>query len=189
MSIQILIATGASFLFLIIEAILNLHRRSGKDPGTKRSDRGSLSLIWITLTVCLTIGFSFAEHGKWTTLNYVSSFTGLLFYCIGMFIRLRSVKQLDKAFTVDVAFREGQKLKTDGMYRLVRHPSYLGGLMIITGIALGMSTLISFLIVTIPVFLAFNYRMIVEERLLLESFGDNYREYAKKTKRIIPYIY
>jgi len=33
------------------------------------------------------------------------------------------------------------------------------------------------------------YRIGVEERMLIERFGDEYREYMKKTKKIIPFIY
>lgn len=189
MQIQLKISMGASFLFLLIELILNLHRRSVSGSGTRQADKGSLSLIWITITVCLTLGFNLGEHGKWSVADNFIGIAGILLYCSGLVVRLMAVRQLSEAFTVDVAYKEGQKLRTEGVYRLVRHPSYLGGLMTIMGISMGMGTLLSIIVVTVPVFLAFNYRMIVEEKLLLDSFGDSYREYQSKTRRIIPYIY
>jgi len=38
----------------------------------------------------------------------------------------------------------------------------------------------------IPCFL---YRIRIEERVLLEEFGNEYREHMKKTKKMIPYVY
>jgi len=100
-----------------------------------------------------------------------------------------SIFQLKKAFTVDVAIGTEQKLKTDGMYKIIRHPSYLGLLLIMIGFSISMNSLISVLLVTIPMFLAINFRIIVEEKLLTEGFGDVYNNYKTKTKRLIPWVY
>lgn len=100
-----------------------------------------------------------------------------------------AITQLKKAFTADVAITREHKLKTDGLYRLARHPSYLGLLLIMTGLAAGMNTLQSFFIATIPVSAALLYRISVEEKILKDEFGSGYMDYAKKTRKIIPLIY
>jgi protein-S-isoprenylcysteine O-methyltransferase Ste14 len=97
--------------------------------------------------------------------------------------------QLKKAFTVDVAINQNHELKTDGLYKTVRHPSYFGLLLILSGLSIGMNSLLSFLVITLPVFLAISYRIYVEEVVLLEEFGAKYEEYRKATKKLIPYIY
>ncbi len=43
------------------------------------------------------------------------------------------------------------------------------------------------LVLLLPV-LGYSYRMTVEERALLEALGADYREYMKRTKRIIPFV-
>ncbi|MFQ5712267.1 MAG: methyltransferase family protein [Candidatus Geothermarchaeales archaeon] len=70
----------------------------------------------------------------------------------------------------------------------MRHPAYLGSLLLSPGIPLIFSSFYGFLLILwiIPCFL---YRIRIEESMLLEKFGDEYREYMKETKKIIPFIY
>jgi protein-S-isoprenylcysteine O-methyltransferase Ste14 len=178
-----------SFLFLLSEIILMLVKRSRRNIEKKNMDRGSLIIMWVTITISLTIGFRFANYGTWNSSNYYVASIGLLFYSLGLIIRWTTIFQLKKAFTVDVAINENHELKTDGLYRIVRHPSYLGLIMIIMGLSVGMNTLFSFLVITIPVFLAIAYRIHVEEAVLMVAFGEKYKVYMKVTRKIIPYIY
>ncbi len=69
----------------------------------------------------------------------------------GLAIRWIAILQLKKAFTVNVAVSVDHVLKTDGLYCIVRHPGYLGLFLIMTGEALTMNTLISFIIVLVPI--------------------------------------
>jgi len=108
---------------------------------------------------------------------------------IGFVVRWVAIIQLGKMFTVDVAIANKHILKTTGFYQLVRHPSYLGLLLIIAGLALCMGSVLSLLVVVIPVFLAINYRIIVEEQALTNEFGAQYQEYSKKVSKIIPWVY
>jgi protein-S-isoprenylcysteine O-methyltransferase Ste14 len=62
-------------------------------------------------------------------------------------------------------------------------------MLIVTGIALCMESLFSIAIVVIPVFIAMNYRIVVEEKTLTSEFGSQYVEYCKKVSRILPWIY
>jgi protein-S-isoprenylcysteine O-methyltransferase Ste14 len=48
---------------------------------------------------------------------------------------------------------------------------------------------VSLLAITVPIFVAFLYRIKVKERALIEALGDRYRVYAKRTKRLIPFVY
>jgi protein-S-isoprenylcysteine O-methyltransferase Ste14 len=97
--------------------------------------------------------------------------------------------QLKKRFTVDVAINREHDLKTDGMYKIIRHPAYLGLFLIFTGLAISLNSIISLLVIIIPVFLVIQYRIYVEEAVLIEEFGDVYRQYSARTKRIIPWIF
>jgi protein-S-isoprenylcysteine O-methyltransferase Ste14 len=107
----------------------------------------------------------------------------------GIIIRWIAIIQLGKSFTVDVAITNVARLKTDGLYKRVRHPSYLGLLLIIIGFSATMNSLYSFLVLAVPVFLAITYRISVEEKVLINEFSNNYIEYKRKTKKIIPGIY
>lgn len=166
-----------------------LVKRSGASSSKIQKDKGSLILLWITITICFTLGFIFAYWRVWGFNEYLIYGCGLLIILLGSVVRWASILQLKKAFTVDVAVGTEQKLKTDGMYLIIRHPSYLGLLFIMIGFSISMNSLISIALVTIPMFLAINYRIIVEEKVLTEGFGDAYKNYKTKTKRLIPWVY
>ena len=155
----------------------------------KKGDKGSMLIMWICISAGITAGFFFANRMKWNSINYLIWVIGLLTYFIGLFIRWSSIIQLKDAFTVDVAINQQHELKTDGIYRFVRHPSYLGLILIIAGLSLGMNSIYSFLGVVVPIFLAVNYRITVEEKMLMSEFGEKYAEFKARTKKIIPFIY
>ena len=83
---------------------------------------------------------------------------------------------------------EDQRLVTDGYYKHIRHPVYLGEVVRGFGLAITLSSLygLSLMIIGI-VFLLI--RIEIEERMLIGAFGEEYKEYQKNTKKLIPYIY
>jgi protein-S-isoprenylcysteine O-methyltransferase Ste14 len=83
---------------------------------------------------------------------------------------------------------KGQKLVTEGYYQHIRHPIYTGEIFRDYCLPLIFSSLYGFLIMTLGIiFLLFRIR--IEETLLLEAFDEEYEEYRKRTKKLIPYIY
>ncbi len=95
-----------------------------------------------------------------------------LFIAGGLIIRWIAILQLGKSFTVDVAMTNAAKLKTDGIYERIRHPSYLGILSVVFGFSCTMNSIYSFLVLVVPVFIAVIYRISVEEKVLMAEFGD-----------------
>ncbi|WP_369804274.1 isoprenylcysteine carboxylmethyltransferase family protein [Chitinophaga sp. MD30] len=57
------------------------------------------------------------------------------------------------------------------------------------GMGFATGSLISTLVMVIPIFLALQYRIRTEEAALLAAFGDSYRDYCQRTSRLIPGIY
>lgn len=174
-----------SVLFFVSEFILMLVKRSKKIERKRQNDKGSLILLWVVITLCFSFGFTFANYRTWTLINYAIYITGVVIILSGAIIRWISIIQLSSAFTVNVAIANNHKLKTDGVYKHVRHPSYLGLLLIMFGFSVSMNSYISILIITIPMFLAILYRIKVEEEILLAEFGDEYSNYKRNTKKLI----
>jgi protein-S-isoprenylcysteine O-methyltransferase Ste14 len=108
---------------------------------------------------------------------------------LGITLRFISVKQLGKHFTVDVTIREGHELFAGGFYKYLRHPSYSASILSFLGFGVTLNNWLSLLAILAITFSAFVYRMNVEEKVLIEEFGDKYREHIKGTKRLIPFIY
>jgi protein-S-isoprenylcysteine O-methyltransferase Ste14 len=154
----------------------------------RRCDKGSMIILWFTITVCLTLGFNLAKYRTWSAGDYFMGTLGFILIIFGIIFRWTTIIQLNKAFTVDVAINQGHQLKTDGLFKTVRHPSYLGLLAILSGFSFVMDSLFSVIIVTVPVFAAILYRISVEENILAEEFGEVYLVYKKNTKKVIPFF-
>jgi protein-S-isoprenylcysteine O-methyltransferase Ste14 len=189
MPLLLFVSICLAFLFLISELILAMTKNTGNKSTFRKRDKGSLAILWIIIGLSLTAGYNLARYHDWQLVNYIAATAGIILVMTGFSIRWIAILQLKKTFTVNVAVSVNQILKTDGLYRIVRHPSYLGLFLIMTGEALTMNTLISFIIVFIPICMAILYRIYIEEKLLEEFFGDTYRTYKLKTRRIIPFIY
>jgi protein-S-isoprenylcysteine O-methyltransferase Ste14 len=108
---------------------------------------------------------------------------------LGLGIRAAAIFTLGKAFSANVAVRAGQGLQRSGLYRVVRHPSYLGLEMILLAFALHTRTWACFAVFFIPPTLALLYRIHVEEAALRRAFGADYEDYSRSTKRLIPGLY
>lgn len=164
--------------------------KRSKTSGVKaKNDKKSLIIFWITIPTSITLAFFNAKYANWDTINYYLMLSGLAIFGLGVLIRWISILQLKKDFTVDVAINKTHKLKETGMYKFIRHPSYLGLFLIVLGLSIAMNTLISLFVLSIPVFLAIVYRIKIEEQILISEFGNNYKEYMKRTKKIIPFIF
>ncbi|MEK6256743.1 MAG: isoprenylcysteine carboxylmethyltransferase family protein [Chloroflexota bacterium] len=118
----------------------------------------------------------------------VENIAGLVLIVIGGSISLVAAVTLRLHYSSTLVIREDHKLITHGIYRFVRHPIYLGTLLVMIGLPVFVWSLYGTLIMStlIPVFLI---RIRMEEKLLTEEFGDAYRTYRKATRKLIPFIY
>ena len=108
---------------------------------------------------------------------------------IGADAREIAILTLRRQFTVDVSIQEDHELIDRGVYAVIRHPAYTGAIISFAGLGLVFDNWLSFAAVLIIAVAALSYRIAVEERALVEHFGDRYRAYARRTKRLIPGIY
>jgi protein-S-isoprenylcysteine O-methyltransferase Ste14 len=113
---------------------------------------------------------------------------GLAILSCGAALRVWPMMSLGGRFASVAAIQAGHSLKTSGVYRLVRHPSYVGILLMDVGFALVFRSSIAVLLLPI-VFWMFKRRMDVEESLLVEEFGAEYRGYMGRTSRLLPGVY
>jgi protein-S-isoprenylcysteine O-methyltransferase Ste14 len=173
-----------SYAFAFSEILLAVFKRSKTGSVKTRKDSGSLIFLWTIITLGFTGGFFLAKP-----VNQFFAGAGFALIIGGLIYRWVAILQLGKSFTVDVAITDVAELKTDGIYERVRHPSYLGLLLIVVGFSAIMSSYWSFLVLAVPVFLAIIYRISVEEKLLISEFGDRYLKYKRETKKLIPGIY
>jgi len=113
---------------------------------------------------------------------------GLLPLSGALWLFRRSHVDLGRNWSVTLKVREQHVLVKSGVYRLVRHPMYLSFLLLGLAQMLLLPNWLAGACGLIGAGLFFAFRMLREERMMLESFGDEYRSYMAHTKRIIPWI-
>lgn len=178
------------FCWVLSEIAIFILTRTKSGKGEIK-DRGSLLLLWVTIFAALYLGPRYGDRhapNMFVGAEWIR-YAGLALLIIGLAIRWTAVAMLGRSFSANVAIRAEQQLKTDGLYLLVRHPSYFGLLLIIVAIGLHTHNWIGFAIVVIPSFAALSYRIHVEEAALKMAFGDAYYAYSSRTKRLIPGVY
>ena len=114
---------------------------------------------------------------------------GIVIFVFGLWIFRRSHKDLGRNWSVTLEIREKHKLVTGGLYRFIRHPMYASFLLIALAQAFLLPNWVAGLSGLVGLAVLFFMRINVEERMMLDTFGEEYRVYSGKTKRIIPYIY
>ncbi len=176
--------------WVLSEILIFVVTRTRSGRGEIR-DRGSLLLLWVTLVAALNLGTRFGESHTATMFGGAQwiRFAGLACMVVGLAIRWTAVVSLGKSFSANVAIRSQQQLQTAGLYRFVRHPSYLGLLLVIVAIGLHTHNWVGFAIVVVPSIAALSYRIHVEEEALRAAFGDAYAVYSSRTKRLFPGVY
>jgi protein-S-isoprenylcysteine O-methyltransferase Ste14 len=118
----------------------------------------------------------------------VTRWAGLAVLTAGVALRLGPMLALGRRFASVVALQPNHTLATTGFYARVRHPSYLGILLMDVGFA-GVFRSVPAVALLPLVFWMFKRRMDVEEAFMIVRFGDEYRDYAARTARLLPGVY
>jgi protein-S-isoprenylcysteine O-methyltransferase Ste14 len=118
----------------------------------------------------------------------VLRWAGLVVLTAGVALRLGPMLALGRRFASVVALQPDHTLTTTGFYARVRHPSYLGILLMDVGFA-GVFRSMPAVALLPLVFWMFKRRMDVEEAFMIARFGDEYRGYAARTARLLPGVY
>ena len=182
---------AASVVMVVIRAP---HGRRSRGVKVVRSYRGPreialLTFAWIGFLIPLiwvaSPLFSFAEY----SLRPWPFGAGVLCLAVGLWWFNRSHSDLGTYWSVTLELRENHQLITQGVYRYVRHPMYAALFVYAIGQALTVPNWVAG-----PSYLAafgilFALRIGAEERMMLETFGDEYAAYRARTKRLIPGIW
>jgi protein-S-isoprenylcysteine O-methyltransferase Ste14 len=154
-------------------------------------DRGTQRLIWILLITCSLIAWIFPilNIGTLVILGGWLTWAGIGIMICGIVLRLYAISVLGKFFTAKVHIEKDHALIKDGPYHYIRHPSYLGILIIWLGLGIALANWISILICVVLPPIGILQRIKVEEKELERFFGKQYSDYRKETWAVIPYIY
>jgi protein-S-isoprenylcysteine O-methyltransferase Ste14 len=107
----------------------------------------------------------------------------------GLVLRSWSIKTLGAYFTAAVKVSTDQPVITAGPYRMLRHPSYTGLLLAMTGVGLASANWVGVAGMALLTLAGLLWRIHAEERALLTTLGDPYRAYAAQHKRLVPLVW
>jgi protein-S-isoprenylcysteine O-methyltransferase Ste14 len=112
----------------------------------------------------------------------------VLFLALASLLSWTSTRSLGRYLRFEAAVDADHQLIRSGPYRVVRHPIYASMLCLILGIATIAATPLTFA-VALALFLAgTEIRVRIEDKLLAERFGDQFRAYCQCTPAYIPLI-
>ena len=178
-------------IWFLSEILLHRILRGGAPDDQKKKDKGSLAYIWIIILISINAAIYLSYRTRFPILQQGSlmNYIGLSVILAGMVLRYYAIASLGRLFTVVVTIRKNHQIKKDGIYGILRHPSYAGSLLSFLGFGLSLNNWLGLIMVFIPVLAAFIYRMDIEEKVLTAQFGSEYTDYMQRTRRILPFIY
>lgn len=155
-------------------------------------DRGSYLVVQAGVIIGVFLGYRAATRITSATITWprpIIFWIGIAFIVLGSAISWLAVRQLGRYFTVVVAVRADQPVIQSGLYRVIRHPSYAGQLLVFLGYALTLTNWISPPAVMIVIVAAYMYRVMVEEQALCQQIGAPYAEYMARSYRLLPGVW
>jgi protein-S-isoprenylcysteine O-methyltransferase Ste14 len=174
---------------IVVIRLPEVGSRRGKGKKITLHDRLTLvPLQVIPLAIVLVAPYgdrhSIAVLGNVEIIRYL----GMVLFCLGFAGMHWAEASLEKQFSVYVTIQEDHKLVTDGPYRYLRHPRYLGIILLTTGISLVFRSWLALILVA-ALTLVLTWRIHGEEALMQQEFGTDWEAYSQESWRLIPFVY
>ena len=154
-----------------------------------------LDMVLVSLTGIGLIGPLFYLFSPWldfadftlpALIAQIAGFSGAVIFAFALWLLWRSHVDLGKNWSAVLQIRDEHTLVTGGVYSRIRHPMYaahwlwaIAQILLLHNWIAGPMLFVTFL----PMYL---YRAGKEEQMVLQQFGDEYRQYMKRTGRIFP---
>jgi protein-S-isoprenylcysteine O-methyltransferase Ste14 len=169
--------------------------RRARKTRVRRSlfDRGDLSILVLTWLGLFVIPAVYALSGFPKSLDRpfipAVAWIGLVAQCAALWLFRRSHVDLGPNWSVSLQIRERHAVVKAGVYRLIRHPMYSSFFLLGVAQMLLLPNWIAGAAGLLGAGAIFAFRVGREERMMLGSFGDEYRQYMVRTKRLIPWLF
>jgi protein-S-isoprenylcysteine O-methyltransferase Ste14 len=189
MNIKLIITLVFTYLYGLFEFYMSVKQRN-KSKIVKSGDKLSIWILVVFITIGYALSFSIASTKTGRIYHWDTFFTiGIILIITGLIIRMTSIYTLKQQFTYTITKIESHELIETGLYKWIRHPGYLGQLIIFLGISVSLSNWLSVILMMISVLIGYTYRIKTEERFMVEQIGQKYIDYQARTKKIIPMIF
>lgn len=176
-----------SLAAMVIALLSPLNVSSGKREDTRNrwillpGLLGPLLLFWLLAYL--------DRRDRWVVDGDTARWVGVALVLVGSVLRIWPMFVLGRRFSGLVAIQEGHTLVTDGPYRFIRNPSYLGALLGAIGWPLVFRSAPGVIVIALLGGVLLVARMDAEEALLASEFGEQYDAYRRRTWRLVPWLY
>jgi len=163
------------------------------DKGREEKHRTRQDIAWAVarpILLILILAMPFCDRRDLLTTPESSSlrWMGLALVVAGFLLITWTTVELGRQYSVYITLQQDHKLITSGPYRYIRHPRYLGVMMVALGLALLFRSWIA--LAALPFLLALLiFRLSDEEKLLQAEFGGQWEAYVQRSWRLVPFIY
>jgi protein-S-isoprenylcysteine O-methyltransferase Ste14 len=163
--------------------------RKAFPDASSAQDAGSFRMLMIGSPIAMLVAAA-ASFFPWLNMAFpvIAVVVGTATLLAGGVLRRYCFNALGRFFTGTVVVSADQQVIQTGPYRLIRHPSYTAALLMFTGIGIALGNWISVAVLFLVHCLLYGIRVSVEERALLATLGEPYRDYMSRTKRFIPHV-
>ena len=191
-------ARAAYIAFIVLMALVtpyisSLIPEGIGDKGREERHKTRQDVAWNVarpFLVILILAMPFCDRRDILTMPDISSlrWTGLGLVVAGFVLITWTTVELGRQYSVYITLQQNHKLITSGPYRYIRHPRYLGVMLVALGLALLFRSWIA--LAALPFLLALLiFRLTDEEKLLREEFGGHWDKYVQRSWRLVPFIY
>lgn len=169
-------------------------RRSRRTPVARTSRRArEIALLCVSLTGLGVIPLVYVVGGVPDFARYpfrpAQAWLGLVVACAALALFHLTHRALGRNWSVTLEVRESHRLVTEGIYRQIRHPMYTAFWLWALAQALLLPNWVAGLSGAVGFGTLYAFRVGQEERLMIETFGDAYRAYMRRTARLLPFIH
>jgi protein-S-isoprenylcysteine O-methyltransferase Ste14 len=183
---RFLIVSFCNTIFGIIEMIFFVLTEKPEDI---TFDKAYFQQLWghVMPIVVALVGMSFFSRSSEASVAIEEGLAIATLFLVGSTLRIWAVAQLGVLrFKFNIAFREKQTLKTDGLHGFTRHPTYTAMMLVVLAYAITTHSWAIGVLGTVSALFGFQYRIHYEELALKEQFGEEYDNYRALTPMWLP---
>ena len=184
---RFLIVSYCNMIFGIIEMLFFVLTEKPEDS---TFNKAYFQQLWghVLPIVAALIGMSFVSRTTGIPVGMGEGVAIATLFLVGSVMRVWAVAQLGVLrFKFNIAFREKQTLKTDGLHGLMRHPTYTAMMLVILAYAITTHSWVAGGLGALSAWFGFQYRIHFEELALQQQFGEEYERYRANTPMWLPF--
>ena len=155
-------------------------------------DKAYFQQLWghVMPIVIALMGMSFVSRASDAPVKLLEAIIITMVFFLGSSIRIWAIAQLGVLrFKFNIAFREKQTLKTDGLHGLVRHPTYTAMMLVVIAYAITTHSWVAGILGILSAVFGFQFRIHFEEIALQQQYGKEYERYRANTPMWLPFLH